>query len=239
MKALLKHFEELKVVFKGIFLRECLKKSRVEHIKAAFDQERSEKGLKNLQVAPVDESSVELSKEFRRFHSFVEPVNGPVHETVQYLGSSERIDFEKPVKRVRPEVAVVRKKDLNQEIARACCFLIAEGEKLQKWPFIENGSKGQAEISVNSGPGEQVGSERALKMRGRVSRNGKRIVIDRLCNSEYEHRWGRYLGLRGVWHTFDGESMQDEYENDDIEAVIRVQKMILQNFKPLANKNKK
>lgn len=239
MKALLKHFEELQVIFKGIFLRECLKKSKVEYTKAVFDQERSEKGLKNLQNVAVDETLMDLSKEFRKFHSFIEPVNVPVHEIVQYSVNADRVDLEKPVKRVRPEVAVVKKKELNHEIARACCFLIAEGEKLQKWPFIDNSNKGQVDTNMNVGSNEQIGNERSLKMRGRISRNSKKIVIDRLCNNEYEHRWGRYLGIRGIWHSFDGESLQDDFENDDIEAVIRVQKMILQNFKPFANKNKK
>lgn len=240
MKALVKHFEVLQTLFKGVHLRESLKKNKIEYQRAAFEQERSEKGLKNTQLVLVEENLIDPSKEFRKIHSFVDPVIPPIQpEIVHYALNSERIDLEKPLKRSRPEVSVVRKKELNHEIARACCFLIAEGEKLQKWPFIDGNNKTQNETKASNSGNNQVGNERSLKMRGRISRIGKKIVIDRLSNNEYEHRWGRYLGLRGVWHCFDGENLQDEFENDDTEAMIRVQKLIFQNFKPNGIKIKK
>jgi hypothetical protein len=240
MKNLLKHFEIMQNLFKGILLRESLKKNRLELIFSAFEQERAEKNCKGVVFRGVEESFVDSSKEFRKSYSFVDssyipPLIDPLPLAPPVL---ERLESEKPVKRPRPEVQVTKKKELGFEIARACCLLIAEGEKSQKWPFIDGTTKGSEavgganEINHNS-------YERTLKMRGRISRAGKRVVIDRFSNNEFQHRWGRYLGLHGVWHSFDAEGFQDEYENDDTEALIRVQKMILQGFRPFTNKIKK
>ena len=241
MKSVLKHFEMIQNIFKGILLRETLKKNKVELNIYAFEQERLDKTLKGQSKGLPEDLCIDQSKEFRRSHNIVESTFVP--STIEVLPIPppllERLESDKPIKRQRPEAQVMKKKELSHEIARACCLLIAEGEKSQKWPFIDSNSRSSNEMKLNNVGNQQPSHERSLKMRGRISRCGKRIVIDRFSNNEFQHRWGRYLGLHGVWHSFDGEGMQDEYENDDMEALIRVQKMILQGFRPNSNKIKK
>lgn len=242
MRNLLRHFEMLQNLIKAVNCRESLKKYRLELVVNAFEQERSDKTYKPNNFVINEGNSTEISREFRKSSKTASeplPVYQPEVPAIVVV-PVEKVEIERPVIKKAPKIEVpVKKKDLSYEIARACCFLIAEGEKLQKWPIIDPNKRGLPDISELPTANSITAHERSIKMRGRVLRGVKKIAIDRLTNSDNEHKWGRYLGINGIWHSLNAESYNDELENDDNEALILVQKLILQNFKSYINKIKK
>jgi len=228
MKNLQKQLETLKLIFKAINAREVLKKYIIDARILAFEHERADKLGKPSEIPNIvlDAKVLETAKELRSSYKSVETtISAPPPIAPPKPIPQPAVE---PIKRARPEPQ--KKSHLSFDVARACCLLITEGEKLNLWPLISNKSATSSE-SKQMPPQLHTNLERKLKLRGRVGRGGKKIYLDRYSYQKYDHGWGRYLGIKGIWYNAEGEISNENYEDEDNEDVNRLHKTLIQNFR--------
>jgi hypothetical protein len=229
MKALHKQWESLHTIVQALFYREQLKKYTVETKVAHFEQERSEKLQKKIEIYIPDPKVVEVSKELRSSARIVEPPPQIINQPTPAPTPLPPSRMELPVKRIRAEVQ--RRTDFPFEVALNCCRMILEAEKAKIWPFMDS-KKNESQDSIKeSSKALQIQRENKLKMRGRIGRGSQRVEIDRLLINDCEHSWGRYMGLSGNWHRLDGEAQGEYFEDEDNEAFQRLHRQITLGFK--------
>ena len=232
MKCLLKQFETLGDLIKLIFHRESIKKYYVNLHINAFEQKRADKICKGGESLIQNIEEIENSKEFRDLlgKNYFNQQNNTII-TLPPQANIVKPTQEIPIKRPRPPEQ--KKSELSYEIARICCYMLAESANLIKPSLIKSINRENHEIKFkNSNPN-------SIKMRGRLTRGSKRTSIDRCFQLENDHVWGRYLNHQGIWHNASSDFQEYEVDDEGNEAFHRVQKSILNSFKFFAIKTKK
>lgn len=228
MRNLQKQLENLKIIFKAINTREVLKKYIIDARILGFEHERADKLGKTGDIPSInlDTKILEVAKELRSSYKTIETaILAPPIPTPKPV-SQPTVE---PIKRIRPEPQ--KKSHLSFDVARACCLLINEGEKLNIWPLISNKAATSSE-SKQMPPQIHANVERKLKLRGRVGRGMYKIMLDRYYYKQYDHGWGRYRGaIKDIWYNEEGEVPNQNYEEEDTEDINRLLKTMAQNHR--------
>lgn len=229
MRGLARQMESLQTILKAINIREMLKQSIIENKIAAFEQERAEKHQKKVEAIIVESKIIDQSKDLRNSIKVSDFTHHSVPIPPPVVSQQLKLPTDLPIKRLRPDIP--KKSDISFDIALICCRLISEGERNKLWPLI-NPRRGEISES-NHIPNHIVPlpNEEKLKMRGRIVRGTKKIAIDRQIMNEYEHIWGRYLGLNGNWHSLENEIHSEYYDDEDNEAFQRLHKLVTFGFR--------